>query len=168
MTTPREHLIDWLRDAHALEEQAKTLLTAQIERLTNYPEALPRLRQHLDETERQRELIEQCLASLGESASPLKDMTTKFMASMQGFMHMMTTDEVLKHALASHAFERFEAACYHSLATAADAANEHRIAGVARDILAQEEAMAKWVWDNIPHLTRKFLERSAQDTAAKV
>jgi ferritin-like metal-binding protein YciE len=55
---------------------------------------------------------------------------------------MMTTDEVLKHALASHAFERFEAACYHSLIAAANAAGEPKIAGVAQDILTQEEDMA--------------------------
>jgi Domain of unknown function (DUF892) len=53
VTSPRDHLIDWLRDAHAMEEQAKTMLESQISRLKHYPEALPRLQQHLAETERQ-------------------------------------------------------------------------------------------------------------------
>ena len=168
MTTPREHLIDWLRDAHALEEQAKSLLSTQIDRFKNYPEALPRLRQHLDETERQRATIERCLHDLGADTSTFKDMTTKMMANMQGFAHMMTTDEVLKHTLASHAFERFEAACYHSLAAAAEAANEPRVAEIAREILREEVEMADWVWDNIPPMTQKYLARSASGQDAKV
>jgi ferritin-like metal-binding protein YciE len=43
MTTPRESLAAWLRDAHAMEGQAETFLQTQIDRLENYPEALPRL-----------------------------------------------------------------------------------------------------------------------------
>lgn len=168
MTSAREHLIDWLRDAHALEEQAKSLLQTQLQRLENYPEALPRLQQHLDETERQRARIEQCLSALGADSSTLKDFTTKLMANMQGFGHMLTTDEVLKHMLASHAFERFEAACYHSLIAAAEHANEPRVAAVARENLAEEIAMGDWVWENIPPITRKYLERSAAGQDAKV
>jgi ferritin-like metal-binding protein YciE len=168
MTSPREHLIDWLRDAHALEEQAKSLLQAQIDRLEHYPEALPRLKQHLQETEQQRSMVESCLKDLGADTSTLKDWTTKFLANMQGFGHMMASDEILKHALASHAFERFEAASYHSLIKAAEVAQEPRVAQMARDILAQEEAMADWVWQNIPDLTEKFLRRSASDRDAKI
>lgn len=168
MTAPREHLIDWLRDAHAMEEQAKSLLQTQIDRLENYPEAIPRLKAHLEETERQRAAIERCLHQLGSDTSTLKDWSTKLMANMQGFGHMMTTDEVLKHALASHAFERFEAACYHSLITAAEHAGEPAVADVARQNLREEEEMADWVWDQIPALTQKYLDRSAADEPAKV
>ena len=168
MTAPRDHLIDWLRDAHAVEAQAMSLLQMQIDRLESYPEALPRLKQHLQETEQQAEALERCLQSLGSSSSTMKDMTTKFAANMQGMVHMATTDEVLKNMLASHAFERFEAASYHSLAAAAEAANEPEIARVAREHLRQEEAMAQWVWDNIPMMTEKYLQRSAAGEQAKV
>lgn len=168
MTSPKEHLIDWLRDAHAMEEQAKSLLNTQLDRIESYPEMRPRLEQHLDETENQRAMIEECLHRLGADTSTTKDTATKFMANMQGIMHMGMSDEVLKHALASHAFERFEAVCYHSLAAAAEAANEPEVARVARDILAQEEAMADWVWQQVPALTQKYLERSAAGETAKV
>ena len=36
-TSARDNLIAWLRDAHAMEEQAETMLTAQQGRLQNYP-----------------------------------------------------------------------------------------------------------------------------------
>lgn len=167
MTAPRDHLIDWLRDAHALEEQAKSLLTTQIDRLEHYPEALPRLKEHLEETEQQRAAIERCLKRLGADTSTMKDWTTKLMANMQGFGHMMAEDEVLKHTLTSHAFERFEAACYHSLVTAAELAREPEIADVAREHLQQELRMADWVWDNIPAMTEKYLQLSASGQMAK-
>ncbi|UVC15258.1 DUF892 family protein [Mesorhizobium onobrychidis] len=32
MTEPKERLVQWLRDAHAMEEQAETILSGQIER----------------------------------------------------------------------------------------------------------------------------------------
>lgn len=160
-TAHREHLITWLRDAHALEEQAKSLLQTQIDRLESYPEALPRLRDHLRETEQQSVMVEQCLHQLGSDTSTLKDMSTKLSANMMGMAHMFASDEVLKHALASHAFERFEAASYCSLMTAAQVAGEPQIARVAEQILRQEEEMGAWIWDQIPHLTQKYMTRSA-------
>ena len=54
MTTARENLSNWLRDAYAMEGQAIELLEAQINRLEGYPEALPRLRSHLNETRAQQ------------------------------------------------------------------------------------------------------------------
>jgi ferritin-like metal-binding protein YciE len=57
MTTARENLSNWLRDAHAMERQAIELLEAQINRLEGYPEALPRLRSHLDETRAQQSQV---------------------------------------------------------------------------------------------------------------
>lgn len=50
MTEARDWLITWLRDAHAMEEQAETMLAAQAERIDNYPELEQRIRQHLQET----------------------------------------------------------------------------------------------------------------------
>lgn len=66
MASPRDSLAAWLRDAHAMEGQAETLLQTQIDRLKSYPEALPRLRSHLEETKEQRAAIERCLAKLGK------------------------------------------------------------------------------------------------------
>lgn len=37
MATQQENLLDWLRDAHAMEQQAEKMLKAQSERLEHYP-----------------------------------------------------------------------------------------------------------------------------------
>jgi ferritin-like metal-binding protein YciE len=167
MTEARESLAAWLRDAHAMEGQAITLLETQINRLDSYPEALPRLRSHLEETKDQRARVEQCLQQLGEDTSTLKDAAMKIGANLQGLAHMMSSDEVLKHALASNAFEHFEAASYRSLSAAAQAAGEPDIARICEGIMQQELAMASWVWDQLPPLTEKYLMRAEGGVQAK-
>jgi len=49
-TTKQDNLIDWLRDAHAMEQQAEKMLTAQAERLEHYPV----LKKGLNSTSRKR------------------------------------------------------------------------------------------------------------------
>lgn len=167
MATSRESLAAWLRDAHAMEGQAETLLQTQIDRLQNYPEALPRLRSHLEETRQQRKAVESCLSRLGEDTSTLKDGTMKVAANLQGFMHAMASDEVLKNALASAAFEQFEAASYRMLVSAAEVAGEEEIANTCRTIMEQEIAMADWVWGQLEPLTVKFLQLDLAGADAK-
>lgn len=167
MTDPRKSLAAWLRDAHAMEGQAESLLEKQIERLTNYPEAKPRLQSHLEETRRQKAALERCLKSLGEDTSAIKDTAMKVSASLQGMLSAFATDEVLKHALASAAFEQFEAASYRILVSAAETAGETEIAETCRTLMEQEVAMADWVWGQLPGLTEKYLAREAAGVDAK-
>ena len=167
MTTPRDNLAAWLRDAYAMEGQAIELLESQISRLEHYPQAQPRLRAHLEETKVQQATVERCLEQLGESPSSLKEATMRVGANIQGMLHALSGDEVLKHALASHAFEQFEAGCYRSLTAAAEAAGEPQIARTCDRLMEQEQAMAAWVWEQIPALTSTFIERDATGGAAK-
>jgi ferritin-like metal-binding protein YciE len=150
-----------------MEGQAITLLETQISRLESYPEAVPRLQQHLEETRDQRAKVEECLRTLGEDTSTLKDAAMKVGANLQGMMHMMSSDEVLKHALASNAFEHFEAASYRSLSAAAQNAGEPEIAKTCESIMQQELAMADWIWQQIPPMTHKYLHRSDEGVQAK-
>jgi ferritin-like metal-binding protein YciE len=46
MTTPEDHLLNWLRDAHAMEKQAETMLSAMAGRLEHYPELKARIEAH--------------------------------------------------------------------------------------------------------------------------
>ena len=168
MTSPRDNLISWLRDAYAMECQAIELLEAQINRLEHYPEALPRLREHLQQTREQQASVEQCLDQLGADRSTLKETAMKLAANMQGMMHAMSSDEILKTALANHAFEHFEAAFYCSLKAAADALGEQEIARTCDSIMRQELAMADWVFDQLSPLTQKYLQREAAGVEAKM
>lgn len=162
----KDSLAAWLRDAHAMEGQAATLLETQIDRLSSYPEAIPRLRQHLEETRDQQAKVERCLERLGEDTSMLKDATMKIGASLQGMMHAMSSDEVLKSALANNAFENFEAASYCQLAAAAEDAGEPEIARTCEEIMKQELAMADWVWNQLAPMTHKYLARDEAGMSA--
>lgn len=88
-----------LRNAHAMEAQAKELLKRQIERLDDYPELKSRLQQHLSETDRQQDRLERILGSLGKSTSSIKDAALALFGNMAAAAHMPARDEVLKDRL---------------------------------------------------------------------
>ncbi|AFJ58092.1 hypothetical protein PflA506_2192 [Pseudomonas fluorescens A506] len=168
MATPQENLLDWLRDAHAMEQQAENMLKAQSERLENYPQLKARIDEHIEETLGQQQLIDECLTRLGGSASTLKDVGGKLMAFGQAVGGSLMSDEVIKGAMAGYVFENMEVASYTVLIAAAKAAGDAETQAACEKILPQEVAMAQWLLAHLPELTQAFLQRSeAPDTQAK-
>lgn len=159
MAEINENLLDWLRDAHAMEQQAEKMLTAQAGRIEHYPQLKARIQEHIQETIGQRERLEQCIERLGGSPSLLKDTLGKMAAMGQAIGGMTASDEIIKGAMAGYVFECFEIASYTALIAAAKAAGEPDVAQVCADILTQEEAMAAWLLENLPLLTEEFLVR---------
>ncbi|MBH3368373.1 ferritin-like domain-containing protein [Pseudomonas carnis] len=168
MATSQENLLDWLRDAHAMEQQAEKMLKAQSERLENYPQLKARIDEHIEETLGQQQLIDECLTRLGGSASTLKDVGGKLMAFGQAVGGSLMSDEVIKGAMAGYVFENMEVASYTVLIAAAKAAGDAETQAACEKILPQEVAMAQWLLEHLPELTQAFLQRSeAPDTQAK-
>lgn len=163
----RETWMNWLRDAHAMEAQAETMLNAQIGRLETYPAVKMRMEQHLRETEAQRESLGRLLETHGESASGLKDTMGKMMAAGQGLSGVFAADEVMKGSLASYTFEHMEIASYKSLIAGAQELGLTDAVAVLEPILQQEMAMADWLAENLAPLTRSFLARTDSDLQAK-
>jgi len=166
MSEAREWLIQWLRDAHAMEEQAETMLNGQLSRIENYPELSDRVRMHLEETKRQAERLQTCLDGLGEGSSTLKDAGGKIMAIGQSLSGIFAGDEVMKGSLASYTFEHMEIASYTILIAAAKAQGEAEILRVCEQNLREEVAMAEWLKNHLPGTTEKFLARAATDSDA--
>jgi len=166
MSEAREWMIQWLRDAHAMEQQAETMLTGQLNRLENYPELRERIRLHLEETRSQSQRLQQCLERLGEDTSTLKDAAGKLMATAQSLSGIFAGDEVMKGSLASYTFEHMEIASYRMLIAAASAVGDTQIANACRENLREEEAMAKWLSDHLPDTVETFLPRSEVDSSA--
>lgn len=167
MASKHDRLIEWLRDAHAMERQAETMLDAQASRLTHYPELQQKLRRHLEETRSQAARLEECIGSLGTSSSAAKDVMGTLTAMAQGVGGMFAGDEVVKGAMAGYTFEHFEISAYKALVAAAEECGESRVAGVCRDILREEEEMARWLGENLPEVTRQYLRREDADLPAK-
>ncbi len=78
--TDIENYHNWLRDAHAMEKQAESLLVATIRRLDNEPQLRTRLEQHLYETRRQLSALQDIIARNHISRSALKDAMSRVAA----------------------------------------------------------------------------------------
>ena len=160
MTDARDHLIDWLRDAHAMEQQAEQMLSAQKSRLENYLKLRTRIEKHIEETQGQKALLERTLTRLGSEPSTLKDIGGKLMAFGQAVGGMTVSDEVVKGAMAGYVFENVEIAAYTVLIAAAKAAGDVETQKACEEILPQEIAMADWLKEHLPELTQAFLDRA--------
>ncbi|MGN6313331.1 MAG: ferritin-like domain-containing protein [Rhodanobacteraceae bacterium] len=164
----KEKLADWLRDAHAMEMQAETMLKGQAARLKNYPQLKARIEQHITETQRQARDVAQCLKSMGEDTSALKDTGGKALAMMQAMGGVVMGDEVIKGTLVGYSFEHMEIAAYTVLIAAAEAAGEREVASVCERILGEEQAMAAWLSAHTPEVVRTYLSRKeSPDVQAK-
>lgn len=159
--TYRDNLVDWLRDAYAMEEQAEKMLKAQAQRLEHYPKLKLRIEQHIEETYGQQKLLREALQRLGSEPSTMKDIAAKLMAFGQGLGGMVMTDEVIKGAMAGYVFENLEIASYTVLIAAAKASGDVETQRICELILPQEIAMADWLRNHLPELTEAFLARSA-------
>lgn len=168
MATAQEHLLDWLRDAHAMEQQAEQMLQSFSERIEHYPQLKTRIDQHIEETRWQQQQVENCIKRLGSSTSTLKDIAGKLMAFGQGLSGVVMSDEVIKGAMSGYVFENMEIASYTILSTAAKTVGDLETKRVVQEILAQEEAMAQWMLAHLPELTTAFLSRAeTPDVEAK-
>ncbi|AEA62570.1 ferritin-like domain-containing protein [Burkholderia gladioli] len=160
-----EHLDEWLRDAHAMEEQAGTLLTAMARRLEHYPELKARIEQHLGDTREQQRLVRECVGRRGSDVSVLKDFGARSLAALQAFTAMFSTDEVIKNAISGFAFENFEVAAYRTLITAARAAGDAQTLAICERILSEEVAMANWMEQHLPEIVNAYLARSQAEAS---
>lgn len=167
MDDPKKIMISWLRDAHAMEEQAEKMLSATAERLENYPELKAKLLEHCEQTREQARLVRECLEALGADASALKDVAGKTTAFFQGMSGMFVSDEVVKATMAAYTFEHMEIASYRSLIAAAEVAGSPEVRRICETILPQEEAMAAWLEERIPSITGEFLGRAQTNAPAK-
>jgi ferritin-like metal-binding protein YciE len=164
MSDAREWMVQWLRDAHAMEQQAETMLSGQLSRIENYPDLSDRIRLHLDETKEQAARLKACLDRLSEDSSSVKDAGGKLMAMAQSVSGVFAGDEVMKGSLASYTFEHMEIASYTILIAAAEAVGEDEIADVCDQNLREEIAMAEWLKNNLQATTTKFLGRAEADS----
>lgn len=164
-STARDIFITGLRNAHAMETQARELMERQSERLTDYPEVQARMKAHLQETEGQLKRLDQCLSSLGESASAVKDTAQSFMGNMMAMAHSVAGDEILKNTFANNAFENFEIAAYKSLLTLCGPAGADGAKPLLQQSLNEEKSMAEWVDQNVEKVTLAYLSKEQRAAA---
>ncbi|MGN7868414.1 ferritin-like domain-containing protein [Paracoccus sp. 22332] len=163
-----EVFIDGLRNAHAMEKQALSIMQPQLNRLEHYPQVSALLERHIRETEGQIQRLDQIFENLDESSSGLKDTMLSLGGSMAALTHSMASDEILKNSLANFAFENFEIAAYTALITAAEQANLSHAVPLLKQNLDEEVAMASQIHDGLPEVVRQYIVLSASDQRADI
>lgn len=162
----RSEFVTGLVNAHALEKEAMVLMERQIGRLEHYPELAQRLREHLAETHRQEDRLDELLDRFDESRSVFKDMMMQLGANAGAIVHAMADDEILKNTFANHALENYEIAAYTSLIAMAKASGNEDAVPLLRESLAEEERMAEWLRAEVEPITRRYLELKGMDETA--
>jgi ferritin-like metal-binding protein YciE len=164
----RTIFVTGLKNAHAMENQALSIMKPQVSRIENYPEVADRLEAHIRETEGQIQRLEEILSGLSESNSALKDMALSMGGAMAAISHSMAGDEIVKNSFANFAFENYEIAAYKSLLTVAELGNFPAATAGLKANLDEEVAMANWIDHNLRSLTMKFASLKEAGASAKV
>lgn len=163
----RDVLVVGLRNAHAVESQAIELLERQASALDDYPEVQARVQEHLGETERQMERLEQALEMLDEDTSAIKDTALSALGNFMAIANTMAEDAILKNSFASYSFEHYEIAAYESLLELAELAGAREIMPLLEESLREEKAMAEWLGSGVRPVTRQYIQRrERKDQAA--
>lgn len=166
-STANDLFVTGLKNAHAMENQALSIMKPQASRIENYPDVETQLKRHIAETEGQIERLERILDSLDEDKSSLKDLALSVAGTFAAVGHTVAPDEILKNSMANFAFENFEIAAYKSLIALAKASgNDNAIADLELN-LQEEIAMAEWLDGNIEAVTLKFASLKEAGEIAK-
>ncbi len=155
--TGKELLIAWLNDAHGMENALIQVLEHQVKDARDYPQVQPKLEQHLEQTRRHAQLVKECIEGLGGKTSTVKAGMASLFGQMQALSTGPAKDEMVKNALADYAAENFEVASYTALMRAAQELGELQTASVCEQIRLEDEAMARWLGQNLSTLVQQTL-----------
>jgi ferritin-like metal-binding protein YciE len=137
----RGQLAKYLADAHAIEEQAATLLERGSEKVGD-PELARIFEEHLGETRRHAELVENRLEALGGDPSSLKDALMRMGALNWGAFFQAHPDTPGKLAAFAYAFEHLEIGGYEQLRRVAERAGDEPTVKTVSAILDEERSAA--------------------------
>lgn len=159
MNVTNTHYLAWLRDAHAMEGQAVSMLTTMAERLDSYPDLQAKVRAHAAESERHQVALDTLLRRNDTDSSLMKDTMAKVMAMGQAMSGMFATDEVVKGAMAGYTFEHMEIAAYKALIAAAKVVGDLEAVPIYEGILADEENMSDFLLVHLDDTIARFLSQ---------
>ncbi|WP_210359134.1 ferritin-like domain-containing protein [Sphingomonas beigongshangi] len=163
----RELFITGLVNAHAVEKQALAIMTPQVSRIEHYPEVADRLRAHIEETNAQIARLDEILGGFDTSSSTIKDLGLSMSGGMAALGHSVAGDEIVKNSFANYAFEHFEIAAYKSLLVLAEDGGFAPATPLLKQSLGEEEAMAAWIDEALPMVTRRYAKLYAEAGASK-
>lgn len=154
----KDELIDWLRDAYAMEKAMEVALRKQIDNQSISMLVREQSALHLKETQQHAEAVAACLKRLGSETSTLKTAMAKGLEIMKGASTAFAGDHRVKDLLSMCATEHFEIACYTALRAGAARFGIFEIVETCNKIIKEELRMADWLEANLPHVVMSYLE----------
>lgn len=162
----QEELIEWLRDAYAMEKAMEIALKKQMDSDDTLQPLRDLFEVHYVETQRHAAAVEGCLKSLGSNTSALKTTFAEAIETMKSISSAFARDSGVKSMLASYAAEHFEIGCYLALIAGARNLDLPDVAKACEEILADEQRMADWLEANVPQAVTSYLKESATSDKA--
>jgi ferritin-like metal-binding protein YciE len=145
-----DQLSSYLADAHAIEEQAITLLEGAVKRLSDVDAAVAVFSDHLAETRTHERAITARLEARGSSPSRIKDIGLRLGGFNIGAFFGAQPGTPAKLTGFTYAFEHLEIAAYEQLRRVAERAGDPETITTADRIAAEERAVAakiEGLWD---------------------
>ncbi len=150
-----------LRNQHAVETQAIGTVKNQLGRMEAYPELHAKMEEERARSTEQAARLDGLLEKHGTSASLAKEAVTGTVATVAGFAHAVSGDEVLKDVLAAVGYKAYEIGSYKLLVTLAQAAGAAGDVAVLEQSMKEEQEMGDWLGEHIPALAHAYLARQA-------
>jgi ferritin-like metal-binding protein YciE len=154
-TKLQRKLVDYVQDAHAMEQTVSTMLDSMIA-TTEDPEITEMLKQHKQQTQEHERRLRERLDAMGAGTSATRSVGGLGAALFKGVGDVARTDKPAKNARDGFMTEHMEIAAYELLERLAKKAGDEQTAEVARLNRADEQAMAKKIesnWDKVLDLT---------------
>jgi len=150
-----------LRNQHAVETQAIGTVKNELDRMEPYPALHAKMTEERQRSTTQAARLDDLLAKHGTKASLAKEAVAGSVATVAGFVHMTSDDEVLKNVLAAIGFKAYEISSYKLLITLAGAAGAAQDVPVLEQSMKEEMEMGDWLGSHLPDFAHAYLARKA-------
>jgi ferritin-like metal-binding protein YciE len=157
----KDVLVRHIDEALALEESVKRQLESLVS-TTEDPELASLFREHRAETDAQLERLRRRLEAHGTSSSTVRSAVTTLGAAAKVPVDAVRSLKTARNARDAYTTEHFEIACYRLLEGIAERLGDEETAAVARQNLAEEEAMVR----RLDELWSHVVERTLADEGA--
>ncbi len=161
-----DQIIDWLRDAYAMECSMELILEKISKSDIQSSEYRAAAAIHLMETRQHSRIVRSLLKDLDADISSLKTGLGMAAGTIKHFSASLSRDERIKDLLTGYSMEQFEIACYEALFAAADVAGLPEVMNACQQILSDEEKMAENIREILPRVVQEYLGESMLEKAA--
>lgn len=153
-------LLNWLKNAYAMETSVIKMLDDQAERATQFPDIADRLREHRQESQHHAQLVEGCIKRLGGDVSQFREGMSKMMGGIQSKFLDVYEDTIVRDAIVGAATEQFEIASYKAILALAEKIGDDESVRICKEILADEQEMYDFLNDHVHGLVGESYDRN--------